>query len=341
MSTNKRVLFAKRPIGEPDDDCFRIDEVATPDLGPNEILIKTCWLSLDPYMRGRMNDMKSYTEPMQIGDVMTGESTGIVKESNSDKWQVGDRVAAHMGWQAYIVVKGDDARLMKVDLDNGTLSAHLGVVGMPGRTAYFGLTEVGKPKVGETLVVAAASGAVGSAVGQIAKILGLRSIGIAGGSEKCRYVKEELQFDDCLDYKSENFADKLGLACPDGVDIYFENVGGEVTKTVAPLLNEGARVPICGYISNYNDEDITKAETPFHILKQLQTVPEHRFFVVFEWQDRYEEATRQLGQWIKDGLLKYRESIGEGLENAPELFRGLLKGKNFGKQLVKVAEEEI
>ena len=341
MSINKRVLFAKRPLGEPDDDCFRIDEVATPDLGSNEILIKTCWLSLDPYMRGRMNDMKSYTEPMQIGDVMTGESTGIVEESNSDKWQVGDRVAAHMGWQAYIVAKGDDARLMKVDLDNGTLSAHLGVVGMPGRTAYFGLTEVGKPKVGETLVVAAASGAVGSAVGQIAKILGLRSIGIAGGSEKCRYVKEELQFDDCLDYKSENFAEKLGLACPDGVDIYFENVGGEVTKTVAPLLNQGARVPICGYISNYNDEDITKAETPFHILKQLKTVPEHRFFVVYEWQDRYEEATRQLGQWIKDGLLKYRESIGEGLENAPELFRGLLKGKNFGKQLVKGAEEEI
>ena len=341
MSINKRVLFAKRPLGEPDDDCFRIDEVATPDLGSNEILIKTCWLSLDPYMRGRMNDMKSYTEPMQIGDVMTGESTGIVEESNSDKWQVGDRVAAHMGWQTYIVAKDDDARLMKVDLDNGTLSAHLGVVGMPGRTAYFGLTEVGKPKVGETLVVAAASGAVGSAVGQIAKILGLRSIGIAGGSEKCRYVKEELQFDDCLDYKSENFAEKLGLACPDGVDIYFENVGGEVTKTVAPLLNQGARVPICGYISNYNDEDITKAETPFHILKQLKTVPEHRFFVVYEWQDRYEEATRQLGQWIKDGLLKYRESIGEGLENAPELFRGLLKGKNFGKQLVKVAEEEI
>ena len=341
MSTNKRVLFSKRPLGEPDDDCFRIDEVATPDLGPNEILIKTCWLSLDPYMRGRMNDMKSYTEPMQLGDVMTGESTGIVEESNSDKWQVGDRVAAHMGWQTYIVAKDDDARLMKVDLDNGTLSAHLGVVGMPGRTAYFGLTEVGKPKVGETLVVAAASGAVGSAVGQIAKILGLRAIGIAGGSEKCRYVKEELQFDDCLDYKSGNFAEKLGLACPDGVDIYFENVGGEVTKTVAPLLNEGARVPICGYISNYNDEDITKAETPFHILKQLKTVPEHRFFVVYEWQDRYEEATRQLGQWTKDGLLKYRESIGEGLENAPELFRGLLKGKNFGKQLVKVAEEEI
>ncbi len=341
MSTNKRVLFAKRPLGEPDDDCFKIDEVEIPALGPNEILIKTCWLSLDPYMRGRMNDMKSYTEPMQIGDVMTGESTGIVEQSNSDKWQVGDRVAAHMGWQTYIVAKGDDARLMKVDLDNGSLSAHLGVVGMPGRTAYFGLKEVGKPKAGETLVVAAASGAVGSAVGQIAKILGLRAIGIAGGSEKCRYVKEELQFDDCLDYKSGNLDDKLSVACPDGIDLYFENVGGDVTKAVAPQLNQGARVPICGYISNYNDEDITKAETPFHILKQLEHVPEHRFFVVYEWQDRYDEATRQLGEWIKEGHLKYRESVGEGLENAPELFRGLLRGKNFGKQLVKIAEEEI
>ena len=341
MSTNKRVLFAKRPLGEPDDDCFKIDEVEIPALGPHEILIKTCWLSLDPYMRGRMNDMKSYTEPMQIGDVMTGESTGIVEQSNSDKWQVGDRVAAHMGWQTYIVAKGDDARLMKVDLDNGSLSAHLGVVGMPGRTAYFGLTEVGKPKAGETLVVAAASGAVGSAVGQIAKILGLRAIGIAGGSEKCRYVKEELQFDDCLDYKSGNLDDKLSVACPDGIDLYFENVGGDVTKAVAPQLNQGARVPICGYISNYNDEDITKAETPFHILKQLEHVPEHRFFVVYEWQDRYDEATRQLGEWIKEGHLKYRESVGEGLENAPELFRGLLRGKNFGKQLVKIAEEEI
>ena len=341
MSTNKRVLFAKRPFGEPDDDCFKMDEVEIPVLGPNEILIKTCWLSLDPYMRGRMNDMKSYTEPMQIGDVMTGESTGIVEQSNSDKWQVGDRVAAHMGWQTYIVAKGDDARLMHVDLDNGSLSAHLGVVGMPGRTAYFGLTEVGKPKAGETLVVAAASGAVGSAVGQIAKILGLRAIGIAGGSEKCRYVKEELQFDDCLDYKSGNLDDKLSVVCPDGIDIYFENVGGDVTKALAPQLKQGARVPICGYISNYNDEDITKAETPFHILKQLEHVPEHRFFVVYEWQDRYDEATRQLGEWIKDGHLKYRESVGEGLENAPELFRGLLRGKNFGKQLVKIAEEEI
>ena len=339
MPRNTRVLFAKRPVGEPDDDCFKIEEVEVPELGDNQILIKVCWLSLDPYMRGRMNDNKSYIEPMQVGDVMTGESTGIVVQSNSPNWQVGDRVAAHMGWQSYIVADGDEPRLMRVNLDNGSLSAHLGVVGMPGRTAYFGLTEVGKPQPGETLVVAAASGAVGSAVGQIAKIQGLRAVGIAGGPEKCRYVKEELGFDDCIDYKAGNLAAELAAACPDGIDIYFENVGGEVTKAVAPLLNPGARVPICGYVSNYNDVDITQAETPFHILKRLDPVPEHRFFVVYEWQERYLEATEQLGAWIKQGKLKYRESIGEGLENAPDLFRGMLKGKNFGKQLVKVAEE--
>jgi len=245
----------------------------------------------------------------------------------------------HKGWQSYVVCGADDQRLMKIDITNGTLSAHLGVVGMPGRTAYFGLLEVGKPKDGETLVVAAASGAVGSAVGQIAKILGLRAVGIAGGPEKCRYVTEELEFDACIDYKTDNFSKELKAACPDGVDIYFENVGGAVTKEVAQLLNPGARVPICGYISNYNDEDISKSESPFHILKKLDEVPEHRFFVVFEWLERYQEATQQLGQWVSEGRLKYRESIGEGLENAPELFRGLLKGRNFGKQLVKVAEE--
>jgi NADPH-dependent curcumin reductase len=228
---------------------------------------------------------------------------------------------------------------MKIDLKNGTLSAHLGVVGMPGRTAFFGLTEVGKPKAGETLVVAAASGAVGSVVGQIAKIKGLRVVGIAGGADKCRYVKEELGFDECLDYKAGDLASKLKAACPNGIDIYFENVGGDVTRAVAPLLNPGARVPICGYISNYNDADITKAETPFHILKTLEDVPEHRFFVVTEWQDRWQQATEQLGEWVSAGKIKYRESIGEGLENAPELFRGLLRGRNFGKQLVKIADE--
>lgn len=340
MIKNTRVNFAKRPLGEPTDDCFQFEELEIPQLEENQILIKVCWLSLDPYMRTRMNDSKSYIAPLAVGDVMTGESTGIVIKSTSAEFEVGDRVAAHMGWQTHIVANADDPRLMKVDLNNGSLSAHLGVLGMPGRTAYFGLTELGKPQPGETLVVAAASGAVGSAVGQIARIKGLRAVGIAGGPEKCRYVREELKFDACIDYKSDNFAAELAEACPDGIDIYFENVGGEVTRAVAPLLNPGARVPICGVISIYNDEDISKAETPFHILAELDEVPEHRFFVVTEWQDRWVEATRLLGSWVNDGRLKYKECIGEGLENAPELFRGLLKGKNFGKQLVKIADED-
>ncbi|HBN14133.1 MAG TPA: NADP-dependent oxidoreductase, partial [Pseudohongiella sp.] len=253
--------------------------------------------------------------------------------------KAGDYVTAHMGWQSLIVADDDEPRLMKVDLKNGTLSAHLGVVGMPGRTAYFGLMEVGKPRTGETLVVAAASGAVGSVVGQIAKLKGLRVIGIAGGAEKCQYVRDELGFDECIDYKNEDLSARLKECCPDGIDIYFENVGGDVTRAVAPLLNEGSRVPICGYISNYNDQDITKAETPFQILKSARHVPEHRFFVVTEWQDQWQQATEQLGEWVNAGKIKYRESVGEGLERAPELFRGLLKGRNFGKQLVKIADE--
>lgn len=335
---NQKMLMAKRPHGEPGDDCFKLVEVDVPALEAGQILIKVMWLSLDPYMRGRMNDVKSYAKPLEIGDVMTGESAGLVIASKSDRFKAGDYVTAHMGWQTMIVADDDEPRLMKVDLKNGTLSAHLGVVGMPGRTAYFGLMQVGKPKAGETLVVAAASGAVGSVVGQIAKILGLRVIGIAGGADKCRFVKDELGFDECIDYKTGNLSEKLKAACPDGIDIYFENVGGDVTRAVAPLLNIGARVPICGYISNYNDQDITQAETPFHILKKLEHVPEHRFFVVTEWQDQWQSATEQLGEWVNAGKIKYRESIGDGLANAPELFRGLLRGRNFGKQLVRIAE---
>jgi NADPH-dependent curcumin reductase CurA len=339
MTQNNRVVLAKRPIGEPTDDCFKIEQVDIPELEDNQILIQVCWLSLDPYMRGRMNDVKSYAAPLGIGDVMTGESTGVVIKSTSKNFAQGDLVAAHMGWQSYLVAMDDDPRLMKVNPANGTLSEHLGAVGMPGRTAYFGLKDVGKPQAGETLVVAAASGAVGSVVGQMAKILGLRAVGIAGGPDKCKYVKEVLGFDACIDYKAGDLTLELKQACPDGIDIYFENVGGDVTRAVAPLLNPGARVPICGYVSNYNDEDITQSETPFHILKKLDEVPEHRFFVVTEWKDSWLEATEQLGAWIREGKLIHRESIGEGLENAPELFRGLLKGRNFGKQLVKVSQE--
>jgi NADPH-dependent curcumin reductase CurA len=207
---------------------------------------------------------------------------------------------------------------------------------MPGRTAYFGLLQVGKPKTGETVVVSAASGAVGSAVGQIAKIQGCRAVGIAGGPEKCRYVVEELGFDACVDYKAGNLDEDLAKACPDGIDVYFENVGGAVLRAVAPLLNAGARVPICGFISAYNSEDITQEETPFHVLGALPNPPEHRFFIVYEFMKDYEAGNRQLSQWLADGALQHRECVAEGIENAPEAFRGLLRGKNFGKQLVKL-----
>lgn len=337
---NRKIIMAKRPVGEPSDDCFALVEEPVPELQAGQILIKVLWLSLDPYMRGRMNDVKSYATPLQVGEVMVGETAGVVIDSRSPHYQAGDHVTVHKGWQTYIVADDDEPRLMKVDLRNGPLSAHLGVVGMPGRTAYFGLMEVGRPVAGETLVVAAASGAVGSVVGQLAGILGLTVIGIAGGEEKCRYVRDTLGFDDCLDHRMPDLAGRLREACPNGVDIYFENVGGDVTRAVAPLLNRGARVPICGYISNYNDEDITQAETPFHILERLDPVPEHRFFVVTEWQDQWQQATAQLGQWLREGRLEYRESVGQGLENAPALFRDLLKGRNFGKQLVRIADPD-
>ncbi|GAB1258251.1 NADP-dependent oxidoreductase [Aurantivibrio plasticivorans] len=336
---SKQVVLAKRPDGEPDDSCFRFQESELPELKDNQVLIKVLWLSLDPYMRGRMNDAKSYVDPLQIGDVITAESAGVIVESKSDKYIVGDYVTAYTGWQTHFVIDADEPRLRPIDLNNGSLSMHLGVVGMPGRTAYWGFTEVGKPKAGETLVVAAASGAVGSVVGQMAKILGLRAVGVAGGAEKCAYVKDELGFDDCVDYKAPDFEAKLAAACPDGIDVYFENVGGDVSEAVAKLLNTGGRVPICGYVSAYNSKQGTKVRTPFDIFGEAQHVPEHRFFVVTEWDDRWLEASTQLGQWVNEGNIKFKECVGEGLENAPELFRGLLKGKNFGKQLVKIAEE--
>jgi hypothetical protein len=248
---NKRVLFVARPRGEPDDSCFRLEEVAVPALQAGQILVKTLWLSVDPYMRGRMNDVKSYAAPMRVGDIMIGESAGVVLQSRSPSYAVGDQVTVHQGWQSMIVAQEGKAQLMKSDPRDGTAQEHLGVVGMPGRTAYFGLLEVGKPKPGETLVVAAASGAVGSVVGQLAKIKGLRAVGIAGSAEKCRYVTEELGFDACIDYHNADLPAELRAACPQGIDIYFENVGGAVTQAVAPLLNAGARVPICGYISKH------------------------------------------------------------------------------------------
>ncbi|MCP4007230.1 MAG: NADP-dependent oxidoreductase [bacterium] len=338
---NRHWVMAKRPVGEPTQDCFELCESPVPELAAGEVLVEVHYLSLDPYMRGRMRDTKSYAEPLKIGEVITGESAGVIVESRSDRWSVGDTVTVHQGWQSHIVVDGDSSTLLPADTSLVPLSAWLGVVGMPGRTAYFGLQRVGKPSPGETLVVSAASGAVGSVVGQVGKLLGLRVVGVAGGPEKCAYCVEELGFDACIDYKAEAMDEALTAACPDGIDIYFENVGGAVTRAVAKLLNDGSRVPICGFVSLYNsEEDLTAVETPFSLFATMEKPPEHRFFLVGEWHKEWLEGSRELAGWIQKDQLKYRESIAEGIESAPAAFRGLLAGKNFGKQLVRVAKSQ-
>lgn len=333
---NKQLLLNKRPVGMPADDCWKLNEEKINSIGKSEILIEVKYLSIDPYMRGRMNDSASYAPPAKLGAPMTGESVGVVVESNSDIYHVGDKVCAHKGWQTYIKAKDTDVALMKVPESDISLSSFLGTLGMPGRTAYFGLNRVGKPKDGETLVVSAASGAVGSVVGQLAKIYGCRVIGIAGGQEKCSFVKDVLKFDDCLDYKAGNLKQSLENSCPNGIDIYFENVGGAVTKAIAPLLNKDSRVPICGFISQYNEVDMLKVETPFHVLGSLKTKPKHRFFVVTEWSDEWEMATKKILDLIIEGKILYKETITNGFENSPQALRDVLTGKNFGKQIIKI-----
>ena len=267
---------------------------------------------------------------------MTGETAGVVVESNSELFNVGDMVCAHKGWQTYIKAKDTDPALLKVPESKIGLSSFLGTLGMPGRTAYFGLNRVGKPKSGETLVVSAASGAVGAVVGQLGKIYGCNVIGIAGGPEKCAYVKDILNFDDCIDYKAGNLNDDLKNACPNGIDIYFENVGGPVSRAVAPLLNDGSRVPICGFISQYNEKDMMNVETPFHVFGSLDPKPEHRFFVVTEWMNEWEHATQEILKLVESEKMKYRETITKGFENAPQALRDVLTGKNFGKQIIEI-----
>ena len=337
-NTNTRILLNSRPKGMFTENNFKLDRSPIPQPGHGEMLIKTLWLSLDPYMRGRMNDQQSYATPLQLNDVMTAGIVGEVIESNIEQYRAGDLITGMYGWQQYAIAKADDSRLFKVDPDNAPISTAVGVTGMPGQTAYFGLLKVGEPSKGETVVVSAASGAVGSAVGQIAKIKGCHVVGIAGGPKKCTYVKDELGFDACIDYKAGNLAEDLKAACPHGIDIYFENVGGPVLKAVTPLLNEGARVPICGFISAYNAVSMDEVESPFDVLGALSNPPFHRFFVVTEWLDEFPAAVKQLGDWIKQGKLKYRETVVEGIENAPAAFRMLFTGENFGKLMIKVAE---
>ena len=333
---NQQFLLNKRPIGMPDDDCWRLNNESITPLKKNEILIQVKYLSIDPYMRGRMNDGVSYASPVKIGQPMPGETVGTVIESKSSLYEIGDIVCIHKGWQTYIKAKDTDLSIYKVSDLNIPLSAYLGVAGMPGRTAYFGLNRVGKPNKGDVVVVSAASGAVGSVVGQLAKIYGCEVIGIAGGLEKCSYVINELGFDNCVDYKDVDFQENLKSACNNGIDIYFENVGGYVSQAVASLLNNSARIPICGFISQYNEDNILESETPFKIFGQLKLKPSHRFFVVTEWMDEWENATNTLLKYILNNDIKYKETITKGFENAPQALRDVLTGKNFGKQLIEV-----
>ncbi|SFM63516.1 NADP-dependent oxidoreductase [Halopseudomonas yangmingensis] len=336
--TNRKIVLNQRPQGEIRDGDLLLKEEPVRELRDDEVLIQTLWLSLDPYMRPRMNDSKGYMDPIEIGAPIVGESVGRVVESNSANYQAGDLVTVYSGWQEYCIIPGDAPMVYKIKDQGAPLQTYLGVAGMPGRTGYCGLMYVGKPKAGETVVVSAASGPVGTVVGQTAKQLGCRVVGVAGGPEKCRYVVEELGFDACVDYKAGNLEADMAAACPQGIDVYFENVGGEVTRAVAKLLNPGARVPICGYVSAYNAEDASKVETPFHVFGALDPKPEHRFFLVTEWQDQHQEITALLAGQVASGQLKYSETVAEGLENAVEAFKGMLKGKNFGKQLVHIAD---
>ena len=334
---NQQIVLASRPVGEPKTNDFKsVEDVARePEAG--EVLCRSIYLSLDPYMRGRMSAAKSYAKPVEVGDVMEGGAVGEVLNSKYPGIEIGDFVLGAGGWQEYFTLPG--ASLRKLDPERTPISTALGVLGMPGVTAYTGLLNIGKPESGETVVVAAASGAVGSAVGQIAKIKGARAVGIAGSAEKCGFVVDELGFDACIDHKDPDFRDQLQNACPNGIDVYFENVGGPVFKAVLPLLNQFARVPVCGVISHYNDTALPDGPdaTPLILRSALVKRLTIRGFLVFDFVDQEAEALEQLSQWVSDGQLKYREDFVSGLGAAPEAFIGLLKGKNFGKLVVEVS----
>jgi NADPH-dependent curcumin reductase len=327
---NKRVLLASRPSGWVSEANFRIEEAPVPQPAQGEVLVRNLWLSLDPYMRGRMSDAKSYVKGVELGEVMVGQTVGEVIDSRTEKFAKGDKVLTQTGWQLYAVTR----EATKVDEKRAPLSCYLGILGMPGMTAYFGLKEIGQPKAGDTVVVSAASGAVGSAVGQLAKLWGCRAVGIAGGRRKCDYVTRELGFDACVDYKAARLREALRHACPAGVDVYFDNVGGEIFDTLLQEMNLHSRVVVCGLISDYN---VAEARG----IRNWRAVLVNRIrlqgMIVFDWKERYGEALKALAGYFAEGKLRYRESVVEGLENAPRGLIALLKGENFGKQLVRIA----
>ncbi|MEO6340131.1 MAG: NADP-dependent oxidoreductase [Caulobacteraceae bacterium] len=333
---NRRIVLAARPEGRPKPEDFRLEEVSLPEPGEGEVLLETVYLSLDPYMRGRMDARKSYAKPVEIGGVMEGGGVARVIASRAAEFQPGDFVLARTGWQTHLLA--GDAGLRKLDPAAAPLSTALGVLGMPGFTAYAGLLSIGRPAQGETVVVAAASGAVGSAVGQIARIKGARAVGIAGGPMKCAHVRDELSFDAVVDHRAPDFVAQLAAACPHGIDVYFENVGGAVWDAVQPLLNSFARAPICGLISQYNTNPSPGMDrlpgVMRDILSKSLTV---RGFIQFEFNDQLADFHRDMGRWIREGKVRYREDFIDGLENAPQGLIGLLEGANFGKLVVRVA----
>lgn len=336
-----RVVLASRPVGEPTAANFRLEDYAIPTPGEGQVLLRTIWLSLDPYMRGRMSEGPSYSAPVPVDGVMEGGTVCEVIASHNPGFAKGDIVLAHSGWQTHAL--SDGRGLRKIDPTLAPISTAVGILGMPGMTAYTGLLEIGKPKEGETVVVAAASGAVGSAVGQIAKIKGARAVGIAGGKDKCDYVVNELGFDACLDHRDPDLAARLKEACPKGIDVYFENVGGKVFEAVFPRLNDFARIPVCGLIADYNT--VFGADTPAPkwansimraiLVKRLN----FRGFIVRDFAAMHGDFLRDTAQWIREGKIKYREFVTDGLDSAPGAFIGLLKGANFGKQLVRVGPD--
>ena len=328
---NLQVVLASRPQGPVTENNFRCVESAVALPNEGEVLVRNLYLSLDPYMRMRMNEGKSYAPPVQLGDVMVGGTIGEVIESKDPRLKKGEIVGGRLGWQLYATA--DAGTLRKVDTRGAPLSTALGVAGMPGVTAWYGLLRIGEPKPGETVVVSAASGAVGSVVGQIARLKGCRAVGIAGGRAKCDYVVNELGFDACVDYKSDAFESKLRGATPEGIDIYFENVGGAVLDAVLPRLNAFARIPFCGYISEYDDSASHPVE---HLRSLLVSRVRLQGFIISEHLDIWDQALSDLSGWLVAGKLNYRETIAHGLESAPAAFIGMLKGLNFGKQLVKL-----
>lgn len=320
------------------DDDFLVTDVDLPEPAEGQVVLRTLYLSLDPYMRGRMGEAKSYAPPVGLGEVMVGETVSEVVATRSEQYAVGDIVRAYTGWQTHAVV--DERHLRRIDPSVAPLSAHLGVLGMPGFTAYAGLLEIGRPKEGETVVVAAATGPVGSAVGQIARLKGARAVGIAGGPEKVRALTEEFGFDAAVDHRSPTFADDLAAAVPDGIDVYFENVGGPVADQVTRHLNTYARIPVCGLIANYNATSAPEGpdRLPAFMGRILTLSLTVRGFIQTEFAPTHAEGfAREMGQWVLHEKVRYREDVVSGLENAPEAFRGLLKGRNFGKLVVQVA----